>query len=365
MAQLVAHCICNAAVLGSIPSVSIEIMMQYAVNFSMFYSRIGMKQKSSSGTSVSSSSSDEMMIDDAIQRIVDFARESEERIERVIDRMQASRDSSGTASSKVSRSSKSGNRDAKYQLKIAEEFRKYIEQTAIRVIMMFKEISSLKTLMTKAYVQQALTLQNEDPHAFIASLQNPDLAHAEYMRFTEFDQMGFYILSHFFVFGTYVQPLQAVGADRAYWSYMCKEILNSMTSTPLIQSFFQFVAKHKENIEFVGLDTQDMINTMRVKFEGELYALYNVMVSLPVKVGVAGQNLSYRFDQAYMLARDYLSRSHMHGFIESIAKYMHTQEQQIGQATGIQVGGSRSKPHDKHVFAFKRFSKVGSKRALF
>lgn len=324
-----------------------------------------MTRKSSSATSASSG--DEMMIDDAIQRIVDYAKESEERIERVIDRMLASQDSSGTASSKVSRSSKSGDRDVKYQLKVAEEFRKYIEQTAIRVIMMFKEVSSLKNLMTKAYVQQTLALQNEDPHAFVASLQNADLAHQEYMQFTEFDQMGFYILSHFFLYGTYVQPLQAVGADREYWKYMCKEILNSMTSTPLIQSFFQFVAKHKDDIEFVGLDTQDMINTMRIKFEGELFALYNVMISLPIHVGIGNQKLSYRFDQAYMLTRDYLSRSHMHGFIESISRYLHTQEQQIGQATGIQVGGSRSKPHHsgRVVFTFKRFSKVGSKRAMF
>lgn len=316
-------------------------------------------------------SQDEMEVD-AIQRIMDYAKESEDKIERVIVRLQNSRDSSGSASSKASAASKSDERAMKYQLKVAEEFRKYVEQTSLNVIKLLKEVSNMRNMMIKSYVQQSIALQNENPNAFIASIQNPDYAHNEYLQFTEHDQLGFYILSHFFLYGTYIQPLQAVGVDRAYWTQMCREILNSMMSMPLIQSFFDFINKHTEVIQMVGLDVQDMSDTMRIKFETELFTLYNLQITLPVKLTIGQQQFNYRYDQAYMLVRDYLTRSHQQAYVASIGQNMRTLELQIGQATGVQMGGSMStnrtrilNKKSQFVFKFKRFSKFGPKRPYF
>lgn len=321
----------------------------------------------SSSKSISLSSNGEMMIDDAIQKIVDFAKDAEDKIERVVDRMEASDASYGSRSSQISAPSNEDARDIKYQHKIGEEFRKYIEQTALRVVMVFKEVAQMKTLLIKAYVQQMMRLQNEDVGRFLASVGNLELPLQEYTQFTQNDQMGFYLLSQFFLYGTYVQPLQNAGADKEYWNHMSREILNSVISTPLLQSFFAFMNKHKELIETIGYDLNDMIDDMRKKFTTELHMLYHLMIGMPTKMTVNGQAFVYRMDQAYMLASDYLMKSQQQDYVQNVRNYLRGLEQQIGAVTGVQVGGSskKTKKVKKAMFVFKRFSAVGPKKAFF
>lgn len=327
-----------------------------------------MSPNSRSSKSISLSSDGEMMIDDAIQKIMDYGKEAEDKIERLVDRMQASDASYGSRSSQISRPSNEDARDMKFQRKLSDEFRKYAEQTTLRVIMVLKEVAQMKTLMIKAYVQQILKLQNEDPAQFLRSIANLELPMEEYMQFTQNDQMGFYVLSHFFLYATYVQPLQHVGADKDYWTHMSREILNSVSSTPLVQSFFEFLSKHKDHIEMIGFEVQDLINGMKVKFTSELHALYDMMIHIPTKMTVGNQAFVYRMDQAYMLAADYLMKSHQHGFVQQIRVYLRGLEQQIGMATGIQVGGAKNTrkavKKSNVKFVFKRFTALGPKKSV-
>jgi hypothetical protein len=172
------------------------------------------------------------------------------------------------------------------------------------------------------------------------------------MQFTQYDQMGFYILSHFYLYGTYVQPLTHAGANRDYWQHMSREILNSMISTPLLQSFFEFINKHKDTVDMLGFDLQDLIQDMKNKFTSELHSLYNLMIAMPVKMNVAGQQLAYRMDQAYMLLSDYLMKSHQHDFVKQVRSYMGGLEQQMNAVTGIRIGGRIIKHSKKERFVF-------------
>ncbi len=325
------------------------------------------RERSSATSTISSDA--EMMVDDAIQRIVDFGKEAEDKIERIIDRMESSAQSFGSRSSQVSQPSNEDEQAIKYQRKLAEEFRKYIDQTAVRAVTILRQVASPKTLMVKSYVQQILALQNENPHQFVASIADPDVPLEEYMQFTLNDQMGFYLLSHFFLYATYIQPLQAAGAQKDYWNHMAREILNSIISTPLMQNFFDFAARHKDHLETIGFTVDDMVNGVRVKFLTELNSLFDIMVALPVKLSIAGQAFVYRLDQAYLLMSDYLFKSHQASFVQEIRNYMRGLELQIGAATGIQVGGSRSRKTNKSpkktLFKFKRFELVGPKKAFF